>query len=240
MSGAGKCAHPLDRPVWNALNSGWSHLRRGDGSAIRLDPDYGPFAAIADLSLGNQAALARLAPDNGELWLVEADPALALPEGMTPLRQADLTQMIATEIKGEGANEGPDMDVVTLDEHHAPAMQALAALTKPGPFERHTNRLAEFIGIIDQGQLVAMCGERMRLQGFAELSGVCTHPDYRGRGYAATLMRIVARRILARGETVFLHAYASNEGAIALYESLGFVKRATMTMGVFAGYKTRP
>jgi len=67
-----------------------------------------------------------------------------------------------------------------------------------------------------------MAGERMKPDGYTEVSGVCTHPDHRGRGYARALMRHVAQRILDRGEQPFLHAYASNRGAIALYESLGF------------------
>jgi hypothetical protein len=75
-----------------------------------------------------------------------------------------------------------------------------------------------------------MAGERMKPDGFTEVSGVCTHPDHRGRGYAGALMRLVARRILDRGETPFLHAYASNTGAIALYETLGFTLRREVLM----------
>ena len=67
-----------------------------------------------------------------------------------------------------------------------------------------------------------MAGERMKLPGYTEVSGVCTHPDARGRGYAGLLSRVVSGRIMARGETPFLHAYASNHAAIRLYESLGF------------------
>ncbi|MEI9963878.1 MAG: GNAT family N-acetyltransferase [Caulobacteraceae bacterium] len=101
-------------------------------------------------------------------------------------------------------------------------MLALATLTQPGPFFARTHQLGDFIGVKQEGRLVAMAGERMRPTGFTEVSGVCTHPDWRGRGYAAGLMRLVAARILARGETPFLHVYASNTGAIALYEALGF------------------
>ena len=79
---------------------------------------------------------------------------------------------------------------------------------------------------------MAMAGERMKPTGFTEVSGVCTHPDHRGRGYAGALMRVVAARILARGEMPFLHAYASNTGAIGLYESLGFALRREIAMTV--------
>ena len=95
-------------------------------------------------------------------------------------------------------------------------------LTQPGPYAAHTNRLGDFIGVKQGGVLVAMAGERMKMPGLSEVSGVCTHPDHRGRGYAGALMRVVAERMLVRGETPWLHAYASNAGAIALYESLGF------------------
>jgi predicted GNAT family acetyltransferase len=72
----------------------------------------------------------------------------------------------------------------------------------------------------------------MKMPGLSEVSGVCTHPDHRGRGYAGALMRVVAERMLARGETPWLHAYASNTGAIALYEILGFRLRGTVTASV--------
>jgi predicted GNAT family acetyltransferase len=72
----------------------------------------------------------------------------------------------------------------------------------------------------------------MKPTGFTEVSGVCTHPEHRGRGYAGALTRVVAGRILARGETPFLHAYPSNTGAIALYQTLGFAIRREMNMTV--------
>jgi predicted GNAT family acetyltransferase len=74
----------------------------------------------------------------------------------------------------------------------------------------------------DGGRLLAMAGERLQLAGMAEVSGVCTHPDARGRGLAKLLSRHVASRIVRRGEVPFLHAYADNTGAIGLYERLGF------------------
>ena len=75
-----------------------------------------------------------------------------------------------------------------------------------------------------------MAGERMKPTGYTEVSGVCTDPDRRGRGYAGALMRVVANRIVARGETPFLHAYAANTGAIGLYETLGFKRRREFAM----------
>jgi ribosomal protein S18 acetylase RimI-like enzyme len=219
--------HPLDRPVWNALTGGWASLAQGDERAWRIEPDHGPFAAPADFAPESLSALPRLPGADGELWLVETEPLPPLP-GLAILREADVCQMVADAIMpGE-----PDFAIEPLGEADADEMLALAMLTKPGPFLSKTHRLGRFIGVKHDGRLVAMAGERMRMPGFAEVSGVCTHPDHRGRGYAAGLMRSVARRMLDRGEAPSLHAYASNEGAIGLYETLGFRVRRSVRLTV--------
>jgi len=220
-------SHPLDRPVWSALATGWAHLAEGDDKARRLTPSYGPFGAAVDGSPESLAALLTLVPEAGELWLVDAGTLPAVP-GTRVARRAVLNQMLAASV----APSSTEIDVIELTDDDAPEMVALAALTRPGPFAAHTNRLGGFIGIREAGRLVAMAGERMRVTGFAEVSGVCTHPDHRGRGHAGTLMGIVASRILARGETPFLHTYPDNAGAIALYEKLGFRLRAPVNMAI--------
>lgn len=217
--------HPLDRPVWGALGSGWAALAERSGSAVRLDRDHGPFAAAADGSPDSLAALLSLLVLGEETWLVEIDPP-ALPADMIRAREARCVQMIAPSIDDALA----PFDIVPLGDEDAAEMRALAALTKPGPFRSKTHRLGRFVGVRENGRLVAMAGERMRLGGFVEVSGVCTHPDHRGRGYAGGLMRSVAARILAESDTPFLHAYATNRGAIALYETLGFRVRAEIML----------
>jgi predicted GNAT family acetyltransferase len=77
-----------------------------------------------------------------------------------------------------------------------------------------------------------MAGERMRFPGFTEVSGVCTHPDFRGRGLARRLSSVVANAIQHRGEQAFLHAWTTNHAAIALYERLGFELRAAVQVAV--------
>jgi predicted GNAT family acetyltransferase len=77
-----------------------------------------------------------------------------------------------------------------------------------------------------------MAGERMHVRGYTELSGVCTHPDFRGRGLARRLSAVVCAGIEARGETPFLHAWKDNRPAIALYEKLGFLLRAEVNVAV--------
>jgi predicted GNAT family acetyltransferase len=220
--------HVLDRPVWHALTGRQSDLSQGNHRALRIAPDYGPFAAAADASAANLAALAGLA-GGGEIWLVEK-AAVVVPSGMKMARSAEVLQMIAASIIA--CDKEPDFHDLSDDD--APEMLALATLTVPGPFARRTNRLGGFVGIRQNGHLIAMAGERMKPGRFTEVSGVCTHPDHRGKGYAGMLMRIVAARILARGEAPFLHCYASNAGAIALYESLGFAAHQPVTSTVLA------
>ncbi|MDP5218745.1 GNAT family N-acetyltransferase [Ruegeria sp. 2205SS24-7] len=104
-------------------------------------------------------------------------------------------------------------------------MLDLAKLCKPGPFRSQTNRLGDFIGTFRDGALVAMAGQRLKLPGYTEISALCVDPAFRGRGMGTELVRRMCDRIRDAGNTPFLHAYASNTSAIALYEHLGFVTR---------------
>ena len=55
-----------------------------------------------------------------------------------------------------------------------------------------------------------------------EISGVCTHPDFQGRGFARRLMSKLIRRQMQRQETPFLHVMRANRTAHGLYERMGF------------------
>ena len=221
--------HPLDRPVWNALQTGWAAVAQGDAHARRLDPDYGPFGAAADFSLPSLEKLAALVPLEGELWTAELHAAPP-PPGTVIVKSAPLHQMVATHLNPIEAS----VDITPLGETDALEMRELALLTQPGPFFALTHRLGNFVGVRRNGILVAMAGERMKLEGFTEVSAVCTHPDHRGFGYAGALMSVVIERILARSETAFLHSYSSNVSAIALYERLGFSLRRQICVTILS------
>ena len=225
-------SHPLDRPVWNMLAGPMVGLARGGGAALRIDPGYGPFAAGRDRSAQAQAALAELLADNDDrIWLVEPDVWPA-PPGLRVVRTGQLVQMVAEE---PAALEPGDEAAEPLGESDVAAMTALALATEPGPWGPLTHRYGRFYGLRDGDRLAAMAGERMRpAEGFAEVSGVCTWPEYRGRGHAARLIRRVMAGFVERGDTPFLHSYAANAGAIALYERLGFRIRRTMTVTILA------
>jgi hypothetical protein len=212
--------HPLDRAVWAALTTRQADLALGDDRARRLAPEYGLFAAAADRSPRNVAALAALVRATGPAALFEADPPREL-EGVTITPGDPISQMIATAPVSAPA----DFEVLRLGDADAAEMLELATLTRPGPFFSRTHQLGDFIGVRENGRLAAMCGERLRLPGHTELSAVCTHPDFLGRGYAAGLMSLVTQAIIARGDVAFLHVYDHNTRAIALYERLGWTRR---------------
>jgi predicted GNAT family acetyltransferase len=213
----------LEHPVWNALSTRQLHVAIGDDRARRFHPEIGPLAAARDDTPDSIAALGALVPDGGTLLLLQT-AAIVVPPGCHAITTAEGVQMVAERSIPAIA----DARVVPLGDADAPEMLALATMTRPGPFAVRTHTLGTFWGVRDNGVLVAMAGERMKQDGFTEVSGVCTHPDARGRGLARTLSAIVAARIAERGETPYLHAYATNTAAIALYESLGFRIRRTV------------
>ncbi|RVU02230.1 GNAT family N-acetyltransferase [Novosphingobium umbonatum] len=220
----------LDHPFLAALTGRQAHLARwnADRTACRIAPDYGPFAAAL---AGQEAALVDLLRDaSDEIWLVQAQ-GLAVPDGLVIKRRADLVQMVARDAPPV-VDSG---DMVLLTQEDAPAMAALAHATQPGPWGPKTHLYGAFYGIKQGDRLVAMAGERARpAEGITEVSGVCTDPAYRGRGYARRLICHVMAGLAARGEAAYLHSWASNAGAIALYEQLGFQIRASMVASVLA------
>lgn len=219
-------AHPLDRVVLSALTSArQSVYAEREGAALRMRSGYGVFVALEDVEAGLKD-VARLAVPEGRLVTVEA-LSQPVPEDFEIGKQAVLLQMTLSTLKSGKAREVP---LEKLTDADAAQMLELALLTEPGPFFEHTHRLGDFYGVKHDGRLVAMAGERMKPDGFTEVSGVCVHPDAQGRGYAAAAMRAVIEPILARGETPFLHSYDYNHHAIALYEGLGFSVRAPMDM----------
>ncbi len=224
----------LDRPVWNMLTGPQAHLaaRPGKGAALRIDRGYGPFAAASGQGAEAQAALAGLLQDHQDaIWLVERE-AVPAPPGTRLIRTADLVQMVArVPMPVQPGDEVPRL----LGEGDAAEMSALALATEPGPWGNLTRLYGQFFGLHRDGRLAAMAGERMQPSPiFAEVSGVCTWPDFRGQGLAAQLIRRVMAGITRRGQVPFLHSYADNAKAIGLYESLGFVIRRTMVVTVLA------
>jgi predicted GNAT family acetyltransferase len=194
--------------------------------AFRTDVE--PFAAAASDDPENLKALSELAVPDDKLLLIQRDPSPPLP-GLDLVAEAMGVQMVSEQ----AVEQDQPPNVIPLDDGDASEMRALAELTRPGPFRTSTHKLGQFWGIRHEGRLIAMAGERLKIPGMSELSGVCTHPDWRGHGYARLLSAFVTSQIQSRGETPFLHAYADNITAIRLYERLGYAIRCEVAVQSF-------
>jgi ribosomal protein S18 acetylase RimI-like enzyme len=210
----------LDRPIWNALTTSQKHLAEGGPVALRYPVAMTPFADMVDMSAASFAALGDLLSGSQVAALFTPEP-VDVPAGFKVVIAAPCEQMIGSP------TDSPlrDAEIVTLGAADVPAMMALTALTKPGPFALRTHELGTFLGIRAGGELVAMAGERMKPGHFTEMTAVCVHPDHRGRGYAQALLAAIARQIEARGETPFLHVLSNNASAMALYQRQGMTIR---------------
>lgn len=218
--------HTLDNVIWQALTTRQARFSQASGSARKFLSDVGPLSAFGDGEADGFESLSALLGDQdvGVLFLEHPYEAR---EGWEWIAGATLVQMVGDKAIEAGTRWNGKPDLVELGSCDSPEMIELTHLTKPGPFGGRTHELGTYWGIRNGKKLVAMAGERLKVQGFTEVSAVCTHPDYLGRGYASTLMLEVMRGIRHRNETPFLHVRGDNHRAIALYERLGFRTRWT-------------
>lgn len=217
--------HPLDRAVWNSLSSSQQSLAVGSHIARRYPTDVSPFAGVKDESAESHSALDDLIGQTGAAVVVQPI-RLGSMHGVNSVWQRALLQMI---FSGEVPTCRPDPRIELLRDSDAPAMLSLARLAKPGPFEARTIAMGRYWGIKQGGDLVAMAGERLRQTGYTEISGVCVHPDHRGRGLGRALSLHAIGEIMRDRNRPYLHTFADNQIAIALYTSLGFRPRYSTT-----------
>lgn len=213
----------LDHLIWTALTTTQAHLGLGNALARRYHPDVAPFAALASETPAAYEALHQLLLPHEQVALLSLDPVKPIDAlQLTPI--GDLHQMIATRRE---TNIPDNRDVIALSLADAAEMLDLVEKTKPGPFGKRTPEMGNYIGIRDQGRLIAMAGERLCIDGYVEISAVCVDDDWRGKGLAGRLVSLVRRQIEQRGQTPFLHVLSSNRSALGLYERLGFEIRRT-------------
>jgi len=217
----------LERPPWSALTTTHAKFALGNDLARRYQPDVAPMAAIREVSEDCLQALSELMAPGDAVGVFGAEPVSA-GRGLTVIMQKSIEQMVFER----GKMEAVAGVVVTLTPADVPEMLKLVELTQPGPFAARTIELGSYLGIRSEGRLIAMAGERMKFNGFAEVSGVCTHPEHRGSGHASLLVRMLMQIILRRGDTPFLHTFSDNASAAALYGKLGFAQRRSLVVTV--------
>jgi ribosomal protein S18 acetylase RimI-like enzyme len=212
----------LDNPVWSCLSTRHSHLAQGGPLALRYPAAFSPLSGMPTGAAENVEALQNLF-GVGEEFDVPGEYVHETPPKWETRGRIRVAQMVRRD-KAPLPVEGEQISA--LGAADVADMLALVALTHPGPFRERTIELGAFVGIRRQGRLLAMAGERMWIGDYREVSGVCTHPEARGSGFARALLGHVVNRMLGAGQIPFLHVDSRNERAIALYQALGFDRRA--------------
>ena len=216
----------LDNPVYAALCGAHARLAQVRGRARRYPVDIAPFLALPSPPSAEDWRDATGLVARGTYAAV-AHSGAELPEAWQAVGAFDLVQMIGERVTGAGCPEATPLGAADV-----PEMLELVAQTEPGPFLTRTIELGDYLGIRRDGALVAMAGERFQLDGWTEISAVCTRPDHRGRRLASQLIGALVASIELRSQRVFLHVLSTNTGAIRLYEKLGFRVRQSSTMTV--------
>lgn len=216
----------LDNVFWQALADTQRGFSVGTDHVRRYARGLPPLLAFAD---PERPRLEELEPfcDSGERFYTSGWHGDA-PAGWKVELEATMELMVWAG--GTPVEEA--IEAVPLGSAHVESMVELAMLTKPGPFGPRNLELGGYLGCFEQDRLVAMAGERMRAGHWREVSAICTHPDWQGRGLARRLVQRIVAAQLRRGEMPFLHVMSSNSGAVHLYEQLGFAQHRTCVVRV--------
>lgn len=207
----------LENIAWHSLSGAHARHAIGTADARRYAPGFATILGFADLVHPNFEGLAPHCLAGEHCYCVGWSGAA--PAGWRIEEETTLLKMV-----WDGAMPDADAapDALPLAAEHASQALELATLTRPGPFGLRTIELGEYFGCFDGSRLVAMAGERLHAGRLREISGVCTHPDFQGRGFARRLMLKLIRRQLLRDETPCLHVMRANTGAHRLYAQMGF------------------
>ncbi|MCU0404071.1 MAG: GNAT family N-acetyltransferase [Chitinophagaceae bacterium] len=220
---------PLENPVWLALSGRQKSLNAGSETLKYFQQDVSPFAGMQKWDEKDLATLQESLPINRNFSVMIARE-INIPQGFEVVFSCMLYQMIC---KKPVYTAGASPEIVLLTQEQVPEMLTLTQLTKPGPFFENTITMGKYFGIFEKGKLAAMAGERLKPEGYTEVSAICTHPDFLGKGYATRLTEYVARQIQDEGLTPFLHVKQDNQRAIDVYKRIGFDVAADVYFAVF-------
>ncbi|MBI5707628.1 MAG: GNAT family N-acetyltransferase [Armatimonadetes bacterium] len=213
----------LDNPIWHSLMTRHAHLAIGDGLALRYPPDVTPFIAVEEKSGRAASQMLEIVQPGDRVGIL----------AVIPERTADWDLVHGIEVHQyvwdlPAADAWPEPEAIVMGEAHIEAMLELTAQVYPAYFRPGTARLGHYVGILEDGVLCAMAGVRMAMDGYQELSAICTHPDHRGKGYATRLTRHLVHYVMSKGDVAFLHTESDNVAAQRVYERLGFTLRRVL------------
>lgn len=206
----------LDNPFWAALDSIHRDIALRAGEVARYPADHAPFLGVASPAVRVGDAFERLVAPGESVYLLGVAPTM--PAGWALLAFRPLAQMVCDAPLA--SVDGPE--IMPLGEAQRADVLALTALVYPHYFRPCTMDMGRYFGIYEHGRLAAMIGERLGSDATREMSAICTHPDFNGRGYARRLTVWLTNDTLARGVQPFLHVSHENPRAKQLYEQLGY------------------
>lgn len=215
--------HQLDNPVWHALSETHQEFAIDYDGVKFYNPEYCPFGGFVKLE-NTADAIKQYSALTENFFIVGEKPVL--PDSLKINKELICLQMVIDK----KINLPIDAEIVKLTANHNKALCELVNLVQPGYFKNKTFFLGDYFGIFKEGQLVAITGERMKMNDFTEVSAIITHPDHTGKGYAKQLITHVVNAVFDQHKIPFLHVAESNTGAIYLYEKLGFVTRRKMSL----------
>lgn len=210
----------LDNPFWSSLRTRHRDIALFADDVARYPAEYAPFLGVSSPDARVADALQALVPPGETVYLLGVMPEV--PEGW----QCEAFRPLAQMTCDAPLPVAPGPEIIELGEAHRSDAIALTALVYPHYFRQRTMELGRYFGIYIGAQLAAMVGERLGTGETRELSAICTHPEFGGRGYARRLTAMLANDNLERGCLPFLHVSHENSRALALYRKLGFRHRA--------------
>ncbi len=213
--------HVLDNPIWHALNSGSKKFAFGKEKVLLINRDMGFFAGLPDYTSENLDELYRFL-EPGQRVILFPSRELLLDKKWKIHNKHKLLQLVCCR---DFSKLEAEPEIKVLEQNVVEEMLSLTQLTRPGPFLKKTIEFGDYFGFFLGGKLVSMAGSRLSPSPYTEVSAVCTHPDFAGKGISKRVLPFVLQQIQQRGTIPFLHLYPENTPALRLYSSLGFVER---------------
>jgi GNAT superfamily N-acetyltransferase len=208
----------LDNPVWHSLSETHKDIAVNYDHIKFYDPAYCPFGGFIETN-NVSSQIDEYSKLINNFFVVGEKPLFS--EKILLRKELICLQMVLDKKIETNIEE----KIVKLGDTSREALSNLVNEVQPGYFKMKTRLMGDYFGIIKEGMLAAVTGERMKMNDLTEVSAVVTHPSYTGKGFAKQLVAYTANKIFDENKTPYLHVAETNFSAIKLYEKLGFKTR---------------